>query len=47
LRSVKRDEAGELLTEIMGREDGHAIRIRLEAALAARGMEQFIHAPVE
>ncbi len=46
LRSVNREEARELLEEVMGLEDGHAIHRRLETALAERGMEQFIHAPV-
>ena len=46
LRSVNRKEAAELLVEIMALEDGRAIHRRLETALADRGMEQFIHAPV-
>ena len=47
LRSVNREEARELLAEVMGLEDGHAIHRRLEAALVERGMEHFIHAPVD
>jgi phosphotransferase system enzyme I (PtsP) len=47
LRSVNREEARELLAEVMALDDGHVIHRRLEAALAERGMEQFIHTPVD
>lgn len=47
LRNVRRDEARDLLAEVMQMDHAHLINQRLEGFLSAHGMEKFIHGPVE
>jgi phosphotransferase system enzyme I (PtsP) len=47
LRAVAASEARELLGEVRTLESGDLVQQRVEAFLAARGLEQFLPAPVD
>jgi phosphotransferase system enzyme I (PtsP) len=46
LRAITRDDASKLLEQVMGLDDSHAIQKLLEQDLSQRGLQQFIHNPV-
>ena len=46
LRAITRDDANKLLEQVIGMDNSHAIQKVLEQDLSQRGLQQFIHNPV-